>query len=126
MTILHALRDIASAQAQPTKTTLRKVPHFLEYMHSHQNATIQYTVSDMILNIHSDASNLTASHAQIRVGGHFFLSSIPRNNTKIKLNGAIYYLCTTLKIVAASAAEAELAALFYNAQQAKIIRLTLQ
>ena len=35
-------------------------------------------------------------------------------------------LCTILKLVAASAAEAELGALFLNAQEAKIMRLTLQ
>ena len=116
MTILHALSDIARTQSNPTKATLRKVRHFLDYMHSHQNATILYKASGMILNIHSDASYLTTSNTRSRAGGHFFLSSMPRNNTKIKLNGSIHSLCKNLKIVAASATEAELASLFHNAQ----------
>lgn len=126
MAILHALSDITSTQSSPTKTTLRKVRHFLDYMHSHQNAIILYRASDMILNIQSYSSYLTASNARSRAGGHLFLRSIPRNDTKIKVNGSIRSLCTILKTVSESAAEAELSALFHNVQQAKIIQLTLQ
>jgi hypothetical protein len=35
-------------------------------------------------------------------------------------------LCTVLKLVAASAAEAELGALFLNAKEAKVMRITLE
>eukprot|EP00956_Cyclotella_meneghiniana_P029456 scaffold71333_cov23-Cyclotella_meneghiniana.AAC.1 len=58
----------------------------------------------MILNIHSDASYLNAPN---------------------KLNGAIHVISTILKFVAASAAEAELGALFVNAKEGCIIRLIL-
>ena len=75
----------------------------------------------MILNVHSDTFYMTASRAISRAGGHFFLGSIPKNNEPIILNGEIHSLCKVLKIVAASAAEAELGALFENTQQAKII-----
>ncbi len=57
--------------------------------------------------------------------GYFFLGSLPRDGDPIKLNGAIHVTCTILKLVAASAAEAELGALFLNAQEAKVIRLVL-
>jgi hypothetical protein len=54
---------------------------------------------------------------------------LPRQYTvdgnPIKLNGAIHITCTILKLVAASAAEAELGALFLNAQEAKVLWLTL-
>jgi hypothetical protein len=43
----------------------------------------------------------------------------------IKLNGAIHITCTILKLVAASAADAELGALFLNAQEAKVLQLIL-
>ncbi len=43
----------------------------------------------------------------------------------MKLNGAIHVSCTILKLVAASAAEAKLGALFLNAQKAKVFRLIL-
>jgi hypothetical protein len=89
------------------------------------DAKIRYPASDMILNVHSDASYLSAPRAHSRAGGYFFLGSIPANGDPIKLNGAIHITCTILKLVAASAAKAELGALFLNAQEAKILRLTL-
>ncbi len=78
----------------------------------------------MILNVHSDASYLSAPKARSSAGGYFFFGSLPRDGDPIKLNGAIHVTCTILKLVAASAAEAELA-LFLNAQEAKVFRLVL-
>ena len=80
----------------------------------------------MVLNVHSDASYLSAPKARSRAGGYFFLGSLPKDNEPIALNGAFYVLCTILKLVASSAAEAELGALFLNAKQAKIIKITLE
>ena len=80
----------------------------------------------MILNIHSDASYFTAAEARSRAGGYFFLGSLPKDGDPIKLNGNILTTCSILKLVAASAAEAELGALFLNAQEAKVIRLILK
>ena len=80
----------------------------------------------MVLNVHSDASYLTAPKARSRAGGHFFLGSIPKDGCPIKLNGAILTQSTILKCVAASAAEAELGALFLNAMDSKIMWLTLR
>ena len=56
---------------------------------------------------------------------YFFLGRIPCDGDTIKLNGAIHVTCTILKLVAASAAEAKLGALFLNAQEAKVFRLVL-
>ena len=50
---------------------------------------------------------------------------MPKNGQTIKLNGNIAVTCVILKLVAASAAKAELGALFLNTQEARIIRLTL-
>ena len=60
------------------------------------------------------------------VGGHFFLVWKPYDKQPIRLNGPTLTLCTVLKFFAASAAEAELGAMFLNAREAKIIRLTLE
>ena len=95
-------------------------------MAAHPNAHIQYYALDIVLNVHSDASYLSVKDAKSRAAGIFFISSLPKNNQPIKLNGAIAVLCTILKFVAASAAEAELGALFLNAKEAKIIRLMLE
>jgi hypothetical protein len=94
-------------------------------MWAHPDAIIQYRASDMILKVHSDASYLSAPKARSQAGGYFFLGSLPYNGDPIRLNGAIHITCTILKLVAASAAEAELGALFLNAQEAKTMRLIL-
>ena len=61
MTILMALSEIASQQANPTERTMKRVKQFLDYMYTHPDAVIRYRSSDMILNLHSDASYLTAT-----------------------------------------------------------------
>ena len=123
--ILHALSTIASQQAKPTETTMKQVKHFLSYMAWHPDTTIRFYASDMVLQIHSDASYLTAPKARSRAGGHYFLGSIPVDKQSITLNGPVLSLSAILKCVAASTAEAELGALFLNAKEAKILRLTL-
>ena len=121
-----ALSAIAAEQSNPTEATLKRVHHLLDYMQANSNAVIRFRASDMILNIHSDASYLTASKGRSRAGGYFFLGSLPREGSPIELNGNIAITCAILKLVAASAAEAELGALFLNTQEAKVIRLILQ
>jgi hypothetical protein len=79
----------------------------------------------MILNVHSDALYFSASHAHSHEGGYFFLGSLPIDSNPIKLSAAIHITCTILKLVAASAAEAKLGALFLNAPKAKVLRLSL-
>ena len=125
MTILMALSAIAAEQAKPTEKTMHRVRHLLDYMHSNPNAIIQFRASDIILNIHSDASYLTASRGCSRAGRYIFLGSLPQPGNPIKLNGNIAITCAILKLVAASAAEAELGALFLNTKEARVIRLIL-
>jgi hypothetical protein len=125
MTVLIALSTIASEQAKATQKTIANTEQLLDYLATHPNATMRFSASDMILNIHSDASYLSARDAKSRASGHFFLGWLPRDNEPIRLNGAIFTLCTILKCVAASAAEAELGALFMNAKEGRIFRLTL-
>ena len=98
----------------------------LDYLATNPNATVRFYPSDMILNVHSDASYPSAKNAKSRSAGHFFLGLEPDYKRPIHLNGPILTLCTILKLVAASAAEAELGAIFLNATEAKIIRLTLE
>jgi hypothetical protein len=81
--------------------------------------------SVMILNVHSDASYLSAPRACRRACGYLFLGSLPVDDDPIKLNGAIHITCTILKLIATLASEAELGALFLNTQEARVLRLTL-
>ena len=60
------------------------------------------------------------------MAGHFFLGRKSDPSKPILLNGTIYIMCGILKFVLASAAEAELGALFLNSKEGIIMRLTLQ
>jgi hypothetical protein len=125
ITILKALNTLSRQQATPTETTASHTEHLLDYLATHRHTIIRYYASNMILQIHSDASYINEPEARSTAGGHYFLGKIPRDNQPIYLNGAIYFLCTVLKHVTASAAKAKLGALFLNVQEAKIIRLIL-
>ena len=79
----------------------------------------------MIMNIHSDASYLSEPSARSRTCGHFFMGLTPKNGDPIFINGAFYVNTTIMRFIVASAAEAELGALFQNCQDGIIFRLTL-
>ena len=125
-TILVALGSIGTQQAKPTQTTKEAIEQLLSYVASHPDATVRYHASGMVLHLHSDASYLSETGARSRAGGYFFLSSGAPHPTSTPLfNGAILILSTIIKNILASAAEAELGALFYNAREAVPIRITL-
>lgn len=124
-TMLVALGTLAASQTYATENTNKAVLQFLDYAASFPEAVVRYTSSDMILHIHSDASYLSESKARSRAGGIFFLTSTPKPGLTPPFNGAIHITSVIMKNVLASAAEAELAALFYNAQDACTIQQTL-
>ena len=124
--ILPALSSIASEQTTATENTMKRVTHLLDYLATHPDATIMFRASDMILNVHSDASYLSEKKAKSRMGGYFFLGQMPKKNKDIFINGSIHVLCGILRLVVCSAAEAELAALFLNMREAKRSRLMLE
>ena len=126
MTVLMALSSIASEQTKGTKRTLEKAYQVLDYLASHPDAVVRFRASDMVLNIHSDASYLSEPNARSRACGHFFMGTLPIDGTPIKLNGAFHTLCAILRFVVASAAEAELGALFLNCQEGKIFEPPLK
>ncbi len=80
----------------------------------------------MVLNIHSDASYLSEPKARSQACSHFFMGSVPRDGKPIELNGAFHMLCSILRCEVASAAEAELGALFMNCQEGMIFNATLK
>ena len=125
MTVLMALSSIASKQTKGTKHTLEKAYQVLDYLASHPDAVVRFRASDMVLNIHSDASYLSKPNVRSRACGHFFMGALPIKGKPIKLNGAFHTLCAILRFVVASAAEA-LGALFLNCQEGIIFRTTLE
>jgi hypothetical protein len=125
MTVSMALSSIASEQTKGTECTLEKAYQVLDYLASHPDAVVRFRASDMVLNIHLDASYLSEPKARSQACGHFFMGSVPRDGKPIKLNGVFHTLCLFLRCVVASAAEAELGALFMNCQEGMIFKATL-
>ena len=123
ITLLKALNSLATQQSTPIENTEKLVKQFLDYCAWYPDSKIRFFASDMLLEVHSDASYLNKQEAHSTAGGHFFLGKKVKNNNPIFLNGAVHTVCTILKHVAASAAEAELGALFLNTQE--LIRLCL-
>jgi hypothetical protein len=73
MTVLMALSSIASEQTKGSEHTLEKAYQVLDYLASHPDAVVRFQASDMVLNIHSDASYLSEPKARSRACGHFFI-----------------------------------------------------
>ena len=49
----------------------------LDYLVTNPNAKVRFYPSDMILNVHSGVSYLSAKNAKSRAAGHFFLGWQP-------------------------------------------------
>ena len=76
----------------------------------------------MILAAHADAGFIVESRSRSRAGAHIFLSE---NYPKPKINGPVLTISQIIKKVMASAAEAEIAALFITAKKMMPLRHTL-
>ena len=84
-------------------------------MYTNPTTDVRYYTPDMILNVHPDVVYLSVGHGRSCVGGHCFKEVYQGTELlSIKLDGNITITCAILKLVAASAAEAELGALFLN------------
>jgi hypothetical protein len=117
------LNDIETEQTKATEKTQAATNQMSEYLATHPDATIRYHASDMILNIHSDASYLSVSNARSRLGGLFFLGKkSPEQET---LNRSILNVAAVIKNVVASSAESKVGACFHNAQSGAPLRVTL-
>ena len=124
--ILPALNEIASEQAQPTQQTKKKAQRLMDYVNTYPDAFLRFRASDMILHIDSDAAYLVAPRARSRVAGYFHLAEHPFKTKHPTLNAAIHVECKTLRHVVSSAAEAEIGGVYHNAQTAIPIRTILQ
>jgi hypothetical protein len=120
--LLVALSAIGMQQAKATTTTLAAVNQLLDYVATYPADGTTYRASNMILAAHSDASFLSEPQSRSRAGAHIFLSEddpIPRNN------GPILTIAQLIKFVMASAAEAELSAMYIAARDMVPLRNTL-
>ena len=119
---MHALNDLASQVTAGTMKTEEAQQCFLNYCATNPDASIVYYASDMIIRGDTDAAYLVASKARSRNAAYIFMGNKDRNNQII--NGPIMVIARILKIVVALVAEAEIAALFYAAQEIVPLQIT--
>ncbi len=103
-----ALSSITIKQTKGTTSTMEKAKQLLDFWATNPNITMRFKVSDMIMNIHLDASYLSEANARSRACGHFFMGWDTKDGDPIKMNAAFFTLCTILCFVIASATKAEL------------------
>ena len=96
MMVLMALSSIAMEQTKAMERTLARCTQLLDYLAGHADAKVRYHASDMIMNIHSDASYLSKEKARSRACGHYFPGWVPKDGGPIRLNGAFHVSTTIL------------------------------
>jgi hypothetical protein len=112
--LLATLSTISSQQARATENTAKAVTQLLDYVATYPADGTTYRASDMILSAHSDASFLTEPGSRSRAGAHIFLTE---NDPIPRQNGPVLSISQIIKFIMASAAEAELAALYITARE---------
>jgi hypothetical protein len=124
-TLIMPVNVLALERTRATSETVDKIIKLLNYCATHPDATLRYHASDMILNIHSDASHFSEREARRRAGLFFYMG---RNTDKANklTNGAIMIIRTVIKHVMSSAAESEIGAVFLNIKEGTVIQTTLE
>ena len=84
-TMLPAINEISSQQANPTENTWRACEMLLDYACTYPNAKIRYYASDMCLHADTDAAYLVQPNARSRYAGFFYLSDRPTNPSTCNL-----------------------------------------
>jgi hypothetical protein len=125
MIVLLALSSIAVKQTTAMARTMGWCIKLLDYLATNSHVQVRFRASDMIMNIHFDASYLSKTKARSHARRHFFMGWRPKNGKPIKLNGTFYVNTTILRFVGNSVADAKLSTLFHNCQDGIISRQTL-
>jgi hypothetical protein len=121
--MLYSARLISAQQSKPTENTLALVNRLCAYAAAYpDNELVLKATTGMHLHIISDASYLSEYSAGSVAGG---LAFIGNKDKPYEINGFVATLCSRIDVVVSSAAEAELAAVYINAQRAVQLRNTL-
>ena len=119
--LLEAVTAIARTQAAPTVDTMKRVDHLLQYAFSHQNNTITFVASEMIVTTHTDASYQSIPFSRSKLGGVHYCSN--KNDPPTKVNGLFSVKSKIIPVVCAGASDAEYGAAFTNCQDAYFFRI---
>jgi hypothetical protein len=120
--LLVALNAISARQAKAKINMEQLVETFLNYVSTYPNDGIAYRACDVVLCAHADAGYLNKTWLCSRAGAHIFLS---KDDPSPHFNGTVLTIAIITKFVMASAAKAELAALFIAAREMIPHRQTL-
>ncbi len=71
---------------------MKSYEQLIDYLATHPNMTVQFYASDMILNVHFDASYLSKANAHSCMCGHFFMGWKLDATRPIKLNRVFFIL----------------------------------
>ena len=107
--LLVALSAIGTQQAAATEQTNVAVAQLLDHVATYPDDGILFRASAMVLCAHADAGFNNETKSRSRDGAHIFLSE---DDARPRWNGAVLALAAIMKPVFASAAEAELGALY--------------
>ena len=66
MTVLMALSSIIMEQTKAMEQTMERCTQLLDYLAGHADPKVRFNLSDMIMNIHLDASYLSEAKARSR------------------------------------------------------------
>ena len=120
--MMHALNDLASQVTACTMKTEEAQQSFLNYCATNPDAEIMYHASDMIIKCDSDAAYLVASHARSRAAGFIYFGNNAGHNQI--MNAPILVITKILKMVVASASEAEMVTLYHSAREIIPLQVT--
>ena len=95
-TILPALTQIASQQANPTVNAKKAIHRLLDYVNTYNKTCVWFYKSDMILTTDSDAAYLVLPKARSRLAGYFRLLDNPQKEGRDLYNGALLIECRTI------------------------------
>ena len=109
--ILVALSAIGEQQSAATEETADTIEQLLDYVATYSDNGILFLKSDIILEAHAEAGFIKESKSRSRAGAHIFLSE---NEPKPKLNVPVLTIAQIVINLMASAAEAEMAALYWG------------
>ena len=113
---------IGAQQAEETKETEAAIEQLMDYVATYPDDGLLFRKSDRILAAHADALFLNEPKDRSRAGAYILLSE---NDPKPKLNGTVLTIEQIIKTVMASAAEAEMAALYITKKNMIPLRSTL-
>ena len=120
--LLMTLGALAVQQMAATVNARTAINQLIDYVVTYPTDGTTYFTSNMILAAHSDASFLSNSKLHSCAGSSIFLAE---DDPILQLNGPVLTISQVIKFVMASAAEAELSALFITAREMVSLQNTL-